>query len=149
MTETRPRVDFDEEIRAILEGAATIALVGASPKPWRDSNGIMAMLLDAGYNVIPVNPNYAEVHGRPCVPDLRSITVPVDIVDVFRRPSAIASLIDEAVAVGAPVVWLQPGAVEEDAARRGADAGVTIIAGRCIAVEYGRLVRSRRAPKNS
>lgn len=149
MTAARTWIDSDDEIRDILEGAATIALVGASPKPWRDSNGIMAMLLGAGYNVIPVNPNYAEVLGRPCVPDLRSIGAPVDIVDVFRRPSALLPLIQDAIAARAPVVWLQPGAFEESAARTGLDAGLRMVVERCIAVDYRRLVRVRRIPTAS
>lgn len=145
MTAVPARIDADDDIRELLRDATTIALVGASPKPWRDSNGIMAMLLGAGDNVIPVNPNYAKVLGRACAPDRASVAVPIDIVSVFRRPSALLSLIEEAVHAGAPALWLQPDAVDEEAADRGARAGLRIVADRCIGVEYRRLVR---APRN-
>jgi predicted CoA-binding protein len=133
-------VESDEALRAILKNAKTIALVGASPKPWRDSNAIMSVLLGIGFDVVPVNPNYAEVLGRPCVPGLRAVGRPIDIVNVFRRPSALGELVAEALAVGAKCLWLQPGAVDEGAARTAAAAGMLVVADRCIAVDSRRLL---------
>lgn len=138
-------VETDDEIRTILRRAKTIALVGASPKPWRDSGGIMQALLDAGFDVIPVNPNYAEVLGRPCVPNLSAVGRPIDIVNVFRRPSALLDLVREAIGVRAACLWLQPGALDSAAARAAAEAGMVVIAGRCIAVERRRLLHGPAA----
>ena len=133
-------IDSDDELRTILKSAKTIALVGASPKPWRDSNSIMEVLLARGFDVIPVNPNYTEVLGRPCLPDLRAIAQPIDIVNVFRRPSALEDLVREALLVGAKCLWLQPGAFDEPAARTAAASGLLVVADRCIAVDSRRLL---------
>ena len=130
----------DDQVRTLLRESKTIALVGASPRPWRDSNGIMQVLLAAGFSVVPVNPNYDEVLGRACVPDLRSVPEPIDIVDIFRRPEAILPLIEEAILVRAKAIWMQPGAFLEVAAKKASDAGLLVVAGRCIAVDYRRLV---------
>ncbi len=133
-------VESDDELRAILKSAKTIALVGASPKPWRDSNAIMGVLIGRGFDVIPVNPNYGEILGRPCVPNLRAVERPIDIVNVFRRPSALEELAQEAVLVGASCLWLQPGALDERAARSAVASGLLVVADRCIAVDSRRLL---------
>jgi len=94
----------------ILRDAKTIALVGASPKPTRPSNGVMRYLLDQGYRVIPVRPRDCdEVHGVPCVSSLREIDEPIDLVDVFRNPAAAPGHAREAAEVGARAFWLQLG----------------------------------------
>ena len=135
-----PVVD-DARIRSILRTARSIAVVGASNKPFRDSNGIADFLIRMGYNVVPVNPAYTETNGRRCYPDLAAIGRPVDVVDVFRNPEAVDEVVDEAVATGAKVLWLQLGVVNETAVARAEAAGLEVIMDRCIAVEHRRLIR--------
>src|SRR5919106_143424 len=93
----------------ILRESRTIALVGASPKPWRPSHGVMRYLLDQGYRVLPVRPHVKEVLGVPCVPSLADIEEPIDLVDVFRRAEFCPAVAEEAAAVGARALWLQLG----------------------------------------
>src|SRR5919108_966506 len=99
----------------ILSEAHTIALVGASPKPWRPSHGVMRYLLEQGYRVIPVRPLVREVLGVPCVASLAEIDEPIDLVDVFRRAEFCPPLAKETVAVGAKALWLQLGIVSPEA----------------------------------
>ena len=132
----------DAEIRSLLQKAKTIAIVGASPKPWRDSNSIMQFLLSAGYTVFPVNPTYTEILGHQCVPSIREIRERVDIVDIFRRPDAVVPIVKDAIAMHAKTVWMQQGVVNAEAAKLARDAGLSVIMDRCIAVEYRSLVRS-------
>ncbi len=129
----------DIEIQTILTGAKVIAVVGASPKPWRDSGSIMRFLMDAGYMVIPVNPNYREMFGERCYPDLRAVPFPIDIVDIFRRPDEIMPVIDDAIAVNAKTIWMQIDVINETAAGKALRAGLKVVMNLCIAVEYRRL----------
>ena len=133
-------VESDDEIRAILKQSRTIAVVGASAKPFRDSHSIAEFLIQTGYEVIPVNPAYQETNGRPCYPDLASTGRPIDVVDVFRNPEAVEEVVDQAIAVRAKVLWLQLGAANEAAAKRAEEAGVAVVTDKCIAVEYRRLI---------
>ncbi len=132
-------IEDDAAIRRILQTAKTVAVVGASTKPYRDSNRIADFLIRQGYTVIPVNPAYAETNGLKCYPDLRSVPVPIDIVDVFRNPDEIDDTVDEAIAVKARTLWLQLGVVNEAAARRAEAAGIQVIMDHCIAIDYQRL----------
>jgi uncharacterized protein len=134
-------IESDKAIETILQKAQTIAVVGASPKPGRDSGSIASFLAAKGYTVIPVNPVYQEVLGMKCYPDLTSIGSPMDIVDVFRNPVEVLPIIDEAIATGAKTVWMQLGVVNADAANKAEQAGIQVVMDRCIAVEYRRLVR--------
>ncbi len=134
-------IEGDKAIETILQKARTIAVVGASPKPGRDSGSIASFLAAKGYTVIPVNPVYQEVLGMKCYPDLTSIGSPVDIVDIFRNPDEVLPIIDEAIATGAKTVWMQLGVVNAEAAKKAEQAGIQVIMDRCIAVEYRRLVR--------
>jgi predicted CoA-binding protein len=134
-------IESNKAIEAILREARTIAVVGASPKPGRDSGTIAAFLAAKGYTVIPVNPAYQEVLGMKCYPDLASIGSPVDIVDIFRNPDEVLPIIDEAIATGAKTVWMQLGVVNAEAAKKAEQAGIQVIMDRCIAVDYRRLVR--------
>lgn len=134
-------IEGDKAIETILRRARTIAVVGASPKPGRDSGTIATFLATKGYTVIPVNPAYEEVLGMKCYPALTSIGSPVDIVDIFRNPDEVLPIIDEAIATGAKTVWMQLGVVNADAAKKAEQAGIQVIMDRCIAVEYRRLVR--------
>jgi predicted CoA-binding protein len=134
-------IEDDEVIRKILNETKTIALVGASKKPYRDSYRIGQFLVSRGYTVFPVNPNYTEIEGEKCYPDLFSIGRPIDIVDVFRAPDAVGEIVDDAVAVQAKTVWMQLGVVNEKAAHKAEFAGIAVIMDRCIAVEYARLIK--------
>lgn len=134
-------VEHDDELREILQSTRSIAVVGASNKPYRDSNSIAEFLIRAGYDVLPVNPAYAETNGRTCHPSIASIGRPVDMVDVFRNPDAVDEVVSDAIASGAKVLWLQLGVVHEAAAARAEQAGLRVVMDRCIAVEHRRLIR--------
>lgn len=131
----------DADIKALLEGARTIALVGASDRPDRPSYRVMAMLQEHGYRVIPVNPQITgeHLHGEFVFRELAQIGEPIDIVDIFRRPIAAGEAVDEAIAVGAKAVWMQLGVINEDAAARAEAAGLTVVMDRCPAIEIPRL----------
>lgn len=133
-------IENDGELRKILKGAKSIAVVGASPKPWRDSNSIAQFLLNKGYTIYPVNPNYPNVLEMTCYPDLKSVPGTIDIVDVFRSPDAVMEIVDEAIAVHAPTLWLQLGVVNQKAAQKAESAGIRVIMDRCIAVDHRRLI---------
>ena len=131
----------DADIRLILFSAKTIAVVGASPKPWRDSGSIAMFLIEKGYIVYPVNPNYLEVYGVKCYPNIKSIPGKIDIVDIFRKSEEVEPIVDEAITVGAKCVWMQLGVVNERAATKADTAGVKVIMDRCIAIEHRALMR--------
>ena len=137
----------DDDIRALLQETRTIALVGASDRPGRPSWGVMGMLLDHGYRVLPVNPQLAggEIHGQKVLPDLAAIDEPIDMVDIFRRPLAAGEAVDEAIAAGAKSVWLQIGVINEEAAARAEAAGLKVVMNRCPAIEIPRLQVDRIA----
>ncbi len=125
-------------IQAIFD-LKTIAVVGVSDNSERPSNFVAKFLEEHGYNVIPVNPKLSEWEGKKCYPDLISIPVKVDIVDIFRRPDAIPPIVDEAIAIKAKVVWMQEGIVNEDAAAKARNAGIEVVMDRCMKKEYTRL----------
>ena len=135
----------DAALRRILETTRTIAMVGASPNPDRDSYRVMRYLQQQGYRVIPVNPTVddASILGEPVVGRLADIEGGVDLVDVFRRADAVAGVVDEVLALASrpATLWLQLGVVDEQAAARARDAGLEVVMDRCIKVEHGRLVR--------
>lgn len=131
----------DDEIRALLEDTRTIAMVGASDRPERASNGVMRFLQRQGYRVLPVNPNIAgqHVHGEYVWPSMSEIGVPIDMVDVFRRPEAAEEVVDAAIAAGAKSVWMQLGVVSEAAAAKAEAAGLKVVMDRCPKIEIPRL----------
>lgn len=130
------------EIRDLLTKARTIAVVGLSADPSRDSNGVARFLQRNGYRIIPVNPTLQEpVLGEQPYASLRDIDVPIDIVDIFRRGEFVPEIVADAVAIGAPVVWMQLGVVNEEAAARAKEAGIGVVMDRCIAIEHRRLMR--------
>ena len=124
-----------------MREAKTIAVVGASPKPWRDSGSIGQYLIQRGYDVYPVNPKYQEVLGKKCYSDLRSLPASIDIVDVFRNPDHVTEIIDDAIAIKARTVWMQLGVVNDRAALKAEQAGLLVVMDHCIAVEHARLVK--------
>jgi predicted CoA-binding protein len=129
----------DDELKKILTDAKTIAMVGASSNPEKPSHQIMKRLLDAGYHVIPVNPKETEVLGQKAVGALGDITEQVDIVDVFRKSEDTPPIADEAVKLGAKVLWLQLGVSNEDAAIRAIDGGLEVVMDKCIGATHRAL----------
>jgi uncharacterized protein len=132
----------ENEIREVLLEARTIAVVGLSANPERDSNGVARYLQRSGYTIIPVNPNLnGPVLGARPYASLAEVPVPIDIVDIFRRPDAVPPLVDEAITIGARVVWMQLGIESLEAAQRAQAAGLKVVMNRCIAIEHRRLSR--------
>jgi hypothetical protein len=131
----------DDEIRKILTETKTIALVGASPRPDRDSHDVMAFLQSRGYRVIPVNPVCAgeTILGERVRASLAEIDEPIDLVDVFRNSEAAGPVADEAIAARAKAVWMQLGVVNEPAAERARKAGLAVVMDRCPKIEIPRL----------
>ncbi len=133
-------IEDDATIRGILTDSRVIAVVGASPKPYRDSNSIARFLEDKGYTVYRVNPQYQTIDDKPCYPDLASVPEPIDIVDVFRRSEAVPEIVDEALAAKAKTLWLQFGVVHEEAAATAEQGGMHVVMDHCIAVDHRRFV---------
>ena len=131
----------DEDIATLLKEARTIAVVGASDRADRPSYGVMRALQEHGYRVLPVNPNITGEHvlGEFVWRELSQIGVPIDIVDVFRRPDAAGEAVDQAILAGAKAVWMQIGVIDEDAARRAEAAGLAVVMDKCIKIELRRL----------
>ena len=130
-----------EEIRALLEGSRTVAVVGLSDRPYRTSHAIARALQDFGFRVFPVNPNLrAPVLGEEPYSSVEEIPGPVDIVDVFRRSEKVMPTAKDAVAAGAKVLWMQSGVVNEEAAAYAGEHGLTVVMDRCIMVDYSSLV---------
>jgi predicted CoA-binding protein len=132
---------MDADVRAILQGMHTWAVVGCSPSPARDSHRIAALLQRRGYRVIPVNPAAEEILGERCYPSLADIPAAegVEVVDVFRRSDQAGAHVDEAIALGARAVWLQLGVVDAAAIERARAAGLAAVMDRCPAIELPRL----------
>jgi predicted CoA-binding protein len=131
----------DSVLRRIYRETTTIAMVGASPSWIRPSYFVMRYLQQKGYRVIPVNPRALEapILGETVYPDLESIPVPVDVVDVFRRPEEVPAIAASAVAIGAKVLWLQLGIRSPEGATIAGISGLTVIEDRCMKIEFGRL----------
>jgi uncharacterized protein len=129
----------DEELRSILGTAHTIAVVGLSSKPWRPSHEVAAYLQRKGYRIVPVNPNESEVLGERAYPTLLDLDVPVDAVDVFRRAEHTPEVARQAVQIGAKVLWLQEGILNEEAFRIGTEGGLDVVMGACMMRERTRL----------
>ena len=128
-----------QTLRRILKESKIIAIVGLSAQWHRPSNFAAKYMIDHGYTVIPVNPLYEEVLGQKCYKSLRDIPGPVDMVDCFRKSGDIPPLADDAIAIGAKVLWMQIGVVNEAAADKARAAGLEVIMDRCVKIEHGRL----------
>ena len=134
---------LDGSMRSILERARRIAVLGASPSPDRDSHRIFVYLKEAGYDVVPVRPATREVAGVLAVADLAA-AMPVDLVNVFRAPEHLPEIIEECIRLRVPALWLQLDVVHDAAIARAREAGIEVIADRCIMVEHRRLGIARR-----
>lgn len=130
----------DAAIRACLERAKTIAVVGLSPRPGRPSHRIARRLQQWGYRVIPVRPAVTEVLGEKAYARLSEVPDPIDLVDIFRAAKQIGPIVEQCIALRTPAIWIQQGIVNEAAATRARDAGLFVVMDRCIAVEYRRLM---------
>jgi predicted CoA-binding protein len=134
----------DQEIRELLTAARTVAVVGISDDPERDSYMVAEFLQRQGYRIIPVNPRLVnlniQVLGEKAYATLRDVPEKIDIVDIFRRPETVMPVVEDAIAAGAGAVWMQLSIVNEEAAARAEAAGLNVVMNRCMAVEYRRLM---------
>jgi uncharacterized protein len=134
-------IALDEDIAALLQRVRTVAVVGASANPDRPSNEVMHFLQGQGYRTIPVNPGLAgqSLHGEQVYATLADIPVAIDMVDVFRRSSDLAAVVDDAIAIKAGAIWTQLGVIDDDAAAKAEAAGLVVVMNRCPAIEIPRL----------
>ena len=123
----------------IIQNHSSVALVGVSANPLRSSNFVSAYLLRTPMRTYPVNPAYDEVLGQKCYPRLADLPEAPDIVDVFRREEALPGVVDEAIDIGAKVVWFQLGLRHDEAAQKAIDAGLTVVQDRCLKIEHARF----------
>ena len=123
----------------ILESYKRIAMVGLSSNPFRPSHFAAIYLLSEGYDVIPVNPREREILGRKCYPSLGAIPDGAEVVDIFREPAAVPAIVDEALAAGAKVIWMQLGVIHEEAAEKARAAGLEVVMDRCMKIEHARF----------
>ena len=131
----------DEDLTELLQGAKSIALVGASDRPGRASYGVMKFLQDHGYRVFPINPRITgeHVHGEFIWRELSQIGEPIDIVDIFMRSENVGPIVDDAIAVGAKAVWMQLGVIDEASAAKAEAAGLKVVMDHCPKIEIARL----------
>jgi predicted CoA-binding protein len=125
----------------ILKATRSIAVVGFSPKENRPSHMVGKYLMDAGFTVYPVNPGVSEILGQVSYPDLASIPGSVDVVDIFRRSEAVLPIVEAAIAIGAKVIWMQQGIVNEEAASLARKAGLQVVMDRCIKIDHANMAR--------
>jgi len=123
----------------ILERYRHIAMVGLSSNPFRPSHFAAIYLISQGYDVIPINPRETEVLGRKSYPTLAAVPGPIEVVDIFREPAAVPQIVEEAIAVGAKVIWMQLGVIHEEAAERARKAGLEVVMDRCMKIEHARF----------
>ena len=129
----------DQELRDIYRRVRTVVVVGASGDPGKPAHRIPRYLQSQGYRVLPVNPRGGELLGEPVFGSVHEIEVPVDLVDVFRPPAEAETVARDAVAIGAPVLWFQPGTATGAAARLAEQAGLTVVVEECLGAAHGRL----------
>ena len=130
------------DIRELLGAAKTIAVVGLSDRPDRSSFGVASYLQRQGYRIIPVNPHLTgPVLGEKPFASLRDLPMPVDIVQIFRRPEFVPPVVEDAIAIGAPAIWMQLGIAHEGAAAKAEAAGLQVVMDRCMAVDHRMLMR--------
>lgn len=130
----------DQMLKEILLSAKTIASVGLSSNPQKESYGVVLYLKNHGYRIIPVNPSAAEIMGEKAYPDLSSVPEKIDVVQIFRKPEDVPPVVEEAIKVGAKVVWMQEGIVNEEAAAMARAAGLQVVMDACMRVNHRRLI---------
>jgi uncharacterized protein len=135
MPESNPE---DEEIKEILKDNQVVAVVGLSPKPDRASHQVAQYLQEHGYRIVPVRPKADEILGEKAFASLKDIPFPVDVVDIFRKVDAIPGIVDDAIAIGAKVVWMQLGLAENQSAQKAREAGLQVVMNKCMKVEHSR-----------
>ena len=128
-----------DEIKKILQTSKKIAVVGLSPKEERDSNKVAKYLMEKGYDIVPVNPGQKEILGKTCFKTVTDIPFPVDVVDLFLNPKRVPPIVDQAIEIGAPILWMQIGVIHNEAAQKAREAGLTVIMDMCIKDEHERL----------
>ena len=128
----------DDEIGKLLRGSKTIAVVGLSDSPLRPSHGVAAYMQSHGYRIIPVNPAVKGALGEKAVASLSEIREKIDIVDVFRRSEFVPEVVDEAIRLKVPAIWMQEGVIHEQAAEKARQAGIVVVMDRCILKEHRR-----------
>lgn len=133
----------DQMMKDILLSTKTIASVGLSSNPGKESYGIVQYLKSQGYRVIPVNPTAEEILGEKSYPDLESVPEKIDVVQVFRRPGDVPPIVESAIKVGAKTVWMQEGIVNEEAAQTAREAGLQVVMDACMRVTHRRLIGER------
>jgi uncharacterized protein len=137
-SQERTRYQDEATIQRIVRSARVIAVVGLSTNPRRPSNEVARYLQRQGLRIVPVNPNIREALGERSYPSLRDIPFPVDVVDVFRRPSAVPGVAEDAVTIGAKALWLQLGVIHREGAEIARRAGLDVVMDRCLKVEWMR-----------
>lgn len=133
-------INDDAELRRILTTIKTVASVGVSSSQEKQSYGIFQYLVDHGYVMYAVNPGVSEIQGRKAYPDLASIPDKIDVVQVFRKPEDVPPVVNQAIAIGAKVVWMQEGVINEEAARTAEAAGLKVVMDRCMRATHRRLL---------
>ncbi len=136
-------MNSEKEMKDILLSAKTVAAVGLSSNPAKESFGIVQYLKDQGYRIIPVNPSATEIMGEKAYPDLSSIPEAVDVVQVFRKPEDVPPVVEEAIKIRAKVVWMQEGIVNEEAAQKAREAGLQVVMDACMRSAHRRLFRAK------
>lgn len=126
----------NDEIGELLKKAKTIAVVGLSDSPLRPSYGVSAYMQSHGYNIVPVNPAIKGALGEKAVPTLADVQGKIDIVDVFRRSEFVPEIVDEAIRLKVPAIWLQEGVIHEEAAEKARKAGILVVMDLCILKEH-------------
>jgi len=132
-------LSVNQNIPEIFDTCKTVAVVGLSPKIHRPSHSVAAYLAEAGFKIIPVNPGHSEIMGLTCYPSLAQISEPVEIVDIFRRSEKVLPVVQTAIEIGAKVVWMQSGIVNEEAAALALDAGLQVVMDACMKIEHAYL----------
>lgn len=126
-----------------------MAVVGLSSNPSRPSQRVAVYLQEQGYRIVPVNPNVTDLQGEPCYPNLAAIPHPVELVDIFRRSEEVLLVIDEAIQIGAKVVWMQLGVINQAAGNRAEEAGLDVVMGMCTAIKHRNLAKAEKLQQRS
>ncbi len=136
-------MNSDQALKEILLSIKTIATVGLSSNPEKDSYGVAQYLKNQGYHVIPINPTATEILSEKSYPDLESVPEKIDVVQVFRKPEDVPPVVESAVKVGAKVVWMQEGITNEEAAQKARAAGLQVVMDACMRETHKRLIGAR------